>query len=102
MLDVDIEKKLSSFTLRIRFSAEGASALVGPSGCGKSVTLKCIAGIMKPDRGRIAYNGRVLFDSGQKDALSEHFLKKNLLLPIPSSEIDANSALTNADNNYGY
>ena len=43
-----------------------------------------------------------LFDSGQKDALSEHFLKKNLLLPIPSSEIDANSALTNADNNYGY
>ena len=65
MLDVDIEKKLSSFTLRIRFSAEGASALVGPSGCGKSVTLKCIAGIMKPDRGRIAYNGRVLFDSGQ-------------------------------------
>lgn len=43
-----------------------------------------------------------LFDNGQTDALSEHFLKKNLLLPIPSSEIDANSALTNADNNYGY
>lgn len=43
-----------------------------------------------------------LFDSGQKDALSEHYLKMNLLLPIPSSEIDANSALTNADNNYGY
>lgn len=63
MLDVDIEKKLSSFTLRIRFSAEGAYALVGPSGCGKSVTLKCIAGIMRPDRGRIEYNGRVLFDS---------------------------------------
>lgn len=43
-----------------------------------------------------------VFDSGQTDALSEHFLKKNLLLPIPSSEIDANSAITNADNNYGY
>ena len=43
-----------------------------------------------------------LFDQGQKDAISEHYLKMNLLLPIPSSEIDANSALTNADNNYGY
>lgn len=63
MLDVDIEKKLAAFTLRIRFTAEGSYAMIGPSGCGKSVTLKCIAGIMKPDRGRIEYNGKVLFDS---------------------------------------
>lgn len=63
MLHVDIEKKLSSFTLCIRFTAEGATAMIGPSGCGKSVTLKCISGIMKPDRGRIEYNGQVLFDS---------------------------------------
>lgn len=34
--------------------------------------------------------------------LDDEFLKKNLLLPIPTSEIDANSALTNDDNNYGY
>ncbi len=43
-----------------------------------------------------------LFDNGQVNALSEEFLRKNLLLPIPSSEIDANSAISNADNNYGY
>ncbi len=43
-----------------------------------------------------------LFDKGQVDALSEDFLRKNLLLPIPSSEIDANSAINNSDNNYGY
>ena len=43
-----------------------------------------------------------LFDQGQKDALSEDFLKKNLLLPIPSSEIDANPAISNTDNNFGY
>lgn len=34
--------------------------------------------------------------------LDDAFLTKNLLLPIPTSEIDANSALTNDDNNYGY
>lgn len=43
-----------------------------------------------------------VYDAGQKDALGADFLKKNLLLPIPSSEIDANSALTPADNNFGY
>ena len=38
-------------------------ALLGASGCGKSVTLKCIAGIMTPDRGRIILDGETLFDS---------------------------------------
>lgn len=38
-------------------------ALLGASGCGKSVTLKCIAGIMTPDKGRIVLDGRTLFDS---------------------------------------
>ena len=37
-------------------------ALLGASGCGKSVTLKCIAGIMTPDRGHIILNGETLFD----------------------------------------
>lgn len=38
-------------------------ALLGASGCGKSVTLKCIAGIMTLDRGRIILDGETLFDS---------------------------------------
>lgn len=63
MLAVDIEKKLSVFTLKIHLEIDGRTALIGPSGCGKSVTLKCIAGIMKPDKGRIIHNGRTLFDS---------------------------------------
>ena len=42
------------------------TALIGPSGCGKSMTLKCIAGIVTPDRGRIVLGGRVLFDSEKK------------------------------------
>lgn len=38
-------------------------ALLGASGCGKSVTLKCIAGIMTPDRGHIILDGETIFDS---------------------------------------
>lgn len=37
--------------------------MLGASGCGKSVTLKCIAGIMTPDKGRIELDGQVLFDA---------------------------------------
>ena len=66
-LCVDIEKKLGAFHLRAQFEAQDeTTALLGASGCGKSVTLKCIAGIMTPDRGRIALGGRVLFDSERK------------------------------------
>lgn len=63
-LFVEIEKQLGNFHLDVRFQAEMETlALLGASGCGKSMTLKCIAGIMTPDRGRIVLNGRVLFDS---------------------------------------
>ena len=65
-LEVNIEKKLDGFTLRAAFSAGNIpTALLGASGCGKSMTLRCIAGIVKPDRGRIVLDGRVLFDSAQ-------------------------------------
>lgn len=67
MLYVDIEKRLDRFTLKAKFECEGApSALFGASGSGKSVTLKCIAGIYKPDKGVIKLNDRVLFDSKNK------------------------------------
>jgi molybdate transport system ATP-binding protein len=67
MLEVDIEKRLGSFFLHANFSV-GAErlALLGASGCGKSMTLKCVAGIVKPDRGRIVLDGRTLFDSGRR------------------------------------
>ncbi|MGN0773899.1 MAG: sulfate/molybdate ABC transporter ATP-binding protein [Candidatus Ventricola sp.] len=63
-LFVDIEKTLGSFHLRVKFEAENnVLALLGASGCGKSMTLKCIAGIETPDRGRIVLDGVTLFDS---------------------------------------
>ena len=66
-LSVDIEKKLGAFTLHSKFEApDETMALLGASGCGKSMTLKCIAGIVTPDRGRIVLGDRVLFDSEKK------------------------------------
>ena len=66
-LSVHIKKKVGDFKLDIDFEHEdGIAGILGASGCGKSMTLKCIAGIIKPDEGRIVLNGRVLFDSEKK------------------------------------
>ncbi len=66
MLTVDIQKSFPDFNLKVNFETkESIVALLGASGSGKSLTLKCIAGIENPDKGRIVLNDRVLFDSEQ-------------------------------------
>ena len=66
-LEVEIEKRFAGFTLRAQFTAQDtATAILGASGCGKSMTLRCIAGIVKPDQGRIVLDGVPLFDSEKK------------------------------------
>ena len=66
-LSVDIRKDLGGFRLDVAFETDGdVLGLLGASGCGKSLTLKCIAGIERPDAGRIVLNGRVLFDAGAR------------------------------------
>ena len=61
---VDIKKDFGEFVLKSSFeTGDDITALLGASGCGKSMTLKCIAGIVRPDSGRIVVNDRVLFDS---------------------------------------
>lgn len=64
-LTIDLERRLENFTLKVAFETKGGPVgLLGPSGAGKSMTLRMIAGVTKPERGRIVLDGRVLFDSG--------------------------------------
>ena len=63
-LTVNIRKKLPGFTLEAAFSCPGRTlGLLGGSGSGKSMTLKCIAGLLRPDEGRIELDGCALFDA---------------------------------------
>lgn len=66
-LTIDINKKFKDFTLDVKLNTDNERmGILGASGCGKSMTLKCIAGIERPDSGRIILNGRTLFDSDKK------------------------------------
>ena len=68
-LELHVEKALKLFGLDVTFcTGKGAVGLLGASGAGKTMTLRMIAGIVTPDCGRIALNGRVLYDG--KDNLN--------------------------------
>src|SRR5262249_2002371 len=63
-LSVEVQKSYSSFSLTVAFSTRnGPLGLLGASGSGKSMTLRSIAGLEKPESGRITLNGRVLLDT---------------------------------------
>ncbi|NJK69899.1 MAG: molybdate ABC transporter permease subunit [Microcoleus sp. CSU_2_2] len=76
---VNIEKQLLNFKLDTAFTAQPETlGILGGSGSGKSMTLRCIAGVDTPAKGRIVLNGRSLFDSDKNINLPSH--KRNVSL----------------------
>jgi molybdate transport system ATP-binding protein len=73
LLALDVEKRLGTFQLAAKFETEArVTALFGPSGAGKTTIVNMIAGLVAPDRGRIMYRGKVLFDAAGKVSLPPH------------------------------
>ena len=74
LLDARFRKRFAAqsqeFVLEVEFqAAPGFTILFGPSGAGKTTLLDCVAGLTKPDSGRIAISDRVLFDATQRTSL---------------------------------
>ena len=67
MLQVSIQKQLEAFALQVSFvlASRGITVLGGASGSGKTTLLQCLAGLLRPDAGRITCREAVWFDAEQ-------------------------------------
>jgi molybdate transport system ATP-binding protein len=67
-IKINIKKKLRDFDLQIALNCpdEKLLAMIGPSGSGKTTIIRMIAGLEKPDEGRITFGDEIWFDSGRK------------------------------------
>lgn len=73
MLEVAIRHRYArdGFAIEAGFAApgDGVTALFGPSGCGKSTILAAVAGLLQPQKGRVALDGAVLLDTARRIVL---------------------------------
>ncbi|MGN0261268.1 MAG: sulfate/molybdate ABC transporter ATP-binding protein [Eggerthellaceae bacterium] len=96
-LQARIKKDFGSFSLDVDFqTGDGVFGLLGASGCGKSLIMRCIAGVEKPDGGRIVVNGTVFFDSEEGINLTPQQRKTALLFQnymlFPNLTVEQNVA----------
>jgi len=80
MLDFAFEYQLEAFLLAPALTtSREVTALYGPSGAGKSLTLLCLVGLRRPDRGYIRLNGRTLFDATAGIHLPPHLRRMGVV-----------------------
>ena len=73
MLTVSLQHALPGFGLDVEFEAPpGVTVLFGRSGTGKTTVIQAVAGLLRPDQGRVALNGDVLFDTAGRHWLPPH------------------------------
>ena len=73
MLSLDVHKKVGELVLGVSLESNGpVTGLFGPSGAGKSTLVNIIAGLTRPDEGRIVLGDTVLFDSERNIDVSAH------------------------------
>ena len=84
MISVDVALKLDDFDLDVAFENEaGITCLFGRSGAGKSLTISLIAGLARPDRGRIVLDGRTLVDTEAGTFVPTHRRRVGLVFQDP-------------------
>lgn len=72
-IEVSIRHRQGDFTLDVAFASAGRlTALFGPSGSGKTSVVNAIAGLMRPDSGKVSVEGRVLLDTGRRIFVPPH------------------------------
>lgn len=72
-VSVALNHRLADFTLDVAFEApSGVTVLFGPSGSGKSTVLNAVAGLLRPDAGKVAVGGTVLTDTAQRLFVPPH------------------------------
>ena len=83
-LSVDLKDRRGDFSLDVAFeTGSGVTALFGRSGAGKSTIVAMVAGLRRPERGRVTVNGRVLFDSARGIDLPSHRRKVGMVFQEP-------------------
>jgi len=83
-LKIDIRHQLGTFLLETNIVIkESASGIFGHSGSGKTTLLRCIAGLVKPDQGRIELDGETLFNSTRKIFVPPHRRRIGMVFQEP-------------------
>ncbi|MEZ5859515.1 MAG: molybdenum ABC transporter ATP-binding protein [Geminicoccaceae bacterium] len=72
-IDVAVRHRFGSFAIDAAFSAgAGLTALFGRSGAGKTTVVNAVAGLLRPEQGRVAVDGQILLDTGRGIAMPPH------------------------------